>query len=297
MHVLEPKEMASRKKHKAKSRRNRSRVLLFLVVLLLAGTGGASWYVLKTVQPTSSTNIPGAPTPTASQQQPAIAKPKTTLKTFSGVQFRDLYRATSYPNTEPFTTPPEITGNAVADARIRSLAEKRGFALTSIPVAPIEKSGEQLAGEYQDDLLQPLAAKSWQQLKAAAKAERVSISLISAYRSPKSQRDLFTERLYSTGIKVSQIASGTGDNAVNLTLSMTAVPGYSRHHTGYTIDLQCDDGMEFGASSCGKWMIKDNYANAKKHGWIPSYPPGAGEQGPEPEAWEFVWVGTDALYE
>lgn len=297
MHVLEPKELASRKKHKAKARKNRSRVLLFLAVLLLAGAGGASWYVLKTVQPTSSTNTQGTPSPAATQQQPVVAKPKTTLKTFTGVQFRDLYRATSYPNTQAFTTPPEITGNLAADARIRTLAEKRGFVLTSIPVAPIEKSGEELTGAYQDDLLQPLAAKSWQQLKAAAKAERVSMSLISGYRSPKSQRDLFTERLYSTGIKAQQIAAGTGDNAVNATLSMTAVPGYSRHHTGYTIDLQCDDGQEFGSSICGRWISKDNYTNAKKFGWIPSYPPDGGEQGPEPEAWEYVWVGTDALYE
>lgn len=296
MHVLEPKELASRKKHKIKARKNRSRVLLFLIVLLLAGAGGASWYVLKTVQSTSNTATPATTTPPVTQQ-PTATKPKTKLKTFSGVQFRDLYRATSYPNTEPFTAPPEITGNVTADARIRTLAEKRGFALTSIPVAPIEKSGEQLAGGYQDDLLQPLAAKSWQQLKAAAKAERVSISLISGYRSPKSQRDLFTERLYSTGIKASQIAAGTGDNAVNATLSMTAVPGYSRHHTGYTIDLQCDDGQEFGASICGRWISKDNYTNAKKFGWIPSYPPDGGEQGPEPEAWEYVWVGTEALYE
>lgn len=295
--MLEPKELANRKKHKVKARKTRSRVLLFLAALLIAAVGGASWYVLRTVQPSSSTNTQSAPTPAAPQQQPVAAKPKTTLKTFTSVQFRDLYRATSYPNTQAFTSPPEITGNAAADERIRTLAEKSGFVLTSIPVAPIEKSGEELAGAYQDDLLQPLAAKSWQQLKAAAKAEKISISLISGYRSPKSQRDLFTERLYSNGVKAHQIAAGTGDNAVNATLRMTAVPGYSRHHTGYTIDLQCDDGLEFGASRCGRWLSKDNYANAKKFGWIPSYPPGAGEQGPEPEAWEYVWVGTDALYE
>jgi D-alanyl-D-alanine carboxypeptidase len=164
-------------------------------------------------------------------------------------------------------------------------------------VSSIEKSGEALTGSYQDDLLQPLAAKSWQELKAAAKKDGLGMSLVSGYRSPKSQRDLFTERLYSTGVTDKQISAGTPDNSVNATLSMTAVPGYSRHHTGYTIDIHCDDGLAFGVSTCNQWITKDNYANAKKYGWIPSYPPGAGEQGPEPEAWEYVWVGTDVLYE
>lgn len=299
MHVLEPKEMASRKKRKASSKKKRQKsLLLFVVTLMIAGLS-VGWYLLNNAKAplNSSTNEPVKPQTAQTNQAAITPKPKTKLKTFTGVQFRDLYRATSYPNTTGFTTPPEITGNLAADARIRTLAEKRGFALTYIPVASIEKSGEELTGEYQDDLLQPLAAKSWQQLKMAAKTDGISMSLISAYRSPKSQRDLFIERLYASGITAAQIAAGNADNAVNATLSMTAVPGYSRHHTGYTIDLQCNDGAAFGASICNKWITKDNYANAKKHGWIPSYPPDAGEQGPEPEAWEYVWVGTDSLYE
>jgi LAS superfamily LD-carboxypeptidase LdcB len=43
-------------------------------------------------------------------------------------------------------------------------------------------------------------------------------------------------------------------------------------------------------------MSKDNYLQAKKYGWIPSYPEGAQQQGPEPEAWEYVWVGTASLH-
>lgn len=297
MHVLEPKEIAKRSKRHQNRKKTKGVFLTFMFVVLAAGGGGA-WYVLNGVSPSPATpSADSQSKPEEKTTEPAAQTPKTKVKTFTGAEFRDLYRSITYPNTEAFSIPPEITGNKEADARIRSLAEKRGFILTSIPVSPIEKSGEELTGSYQDDLLQTLAAMSWQQLKTAAKAEGLGLSMVSGYRSPKSQRELFTERLYSTGITDAQIANGTGDNAVNLTLSMTAVPGYSRHHTGYTIDIHCDDGVAFGNSVCNKWITKDNYLNAKKFGWIPSYPPGAGEQGPEPEAWEYVWVGTDVLYE
>ena len=297
MHVLEPKDIASRNNKHAKVKRRSSRISLLLLVVLLAVGGGAYWYTYLRKKPASLATTPVTPQLSSNKSVASAAKPaKTTLKTFTGVEFKDLYHSIKYPNTEPFTTPPEITGNVVADTRIRELADKRGFLLTSIPVAPIVKTNEPLLKGEEDDLLQPLALNSWLQLKAAAKKDGLSMTLISAYRSPKWQRQLFTQRLYATGVTAAQIASGTADNAVNATLGLTAVPGYSRHHTGYTVDLYCEDGTAFVSSSCNTWISKDNYANAKKYGWIPSYPPGAGEQGPEPEPWEYVWVGTDVLY-
>jgi D-alanyl-D-alanine carboxypeptidase len=205
-----------------------------------------------------------------------------------------LYRAVKYPNTQLFSEPPAITGNQAADARIRTLAESKGYQLTSIPVTVIVKVvGKQLEG---DDLLQPLAAKDWNDLYSAAAKEGVALALMSAYRSPEYQRNLFMQRLTANGGNVERIAAGQGDAAVVQTLGMTAVPGYSRHHTGYTVDFWCDDGSgTFMASSCFEWLSDNNYQHAKEHGWIPSYPSGASEQGPEPEAWEYVWVGQDFL--
>lgn len=299
MHVLNPKEIAKRQHAKKRATRRGKRKAVFTSVVLVVVVGILSWMTISRLSPSISKteNVAEKPKNEAVSQLAVEPKTQDKLKTFTGVQFRDLYRSINYPNTQSFATPPEITGDLAADARIRTLAEQRGFVLTSVPVAPIEKSGEELTGEYQDDLLQPLASKAWKEIKAAAKKDGIAMSLISGYRSPKSQRDIFTQRLYSTGITANQIAAGYGDNAVNTTLSLTAVPGYSRHHTGYTIDIQCDDGLAFGSSSCNQWISKNNYENAKKFGWIPSYPPDAGEQGPEPEPWEYVWVGPAALYE
>jgi LAS superfamily LD-carboxypeptidase LdcB len=53
----------------------------------------------------------------------------------------------------------------------------------------------------------------------------------------------------------------------------------------------------FEQSVCFGWLSKGNYKNAKSNGWIPSYPDGAKKQGPDPESWEYVWVGKQNLIE
>lgn len=297
MHAVDPKEIARRAAHNKRAKRQGR---LFVIVIFLLGLSALSglWFIQYKNKASRQPTTPVTEQAKPAAKTSATPKPaKTKLKTFTGTQFRDLYRSISYPNTQAFSQPPDITGNPVADARIRSMAEKRGFALTTIPVSPIVKTGEALINENGDDLLQPPAQKAWQDLKAAAKKDGIHLTLISAYRSPKWQRDLFMQRLLAHGITIQQIADGKVDTAVNDTLSMTAVPGYSRHHTGYTVDLYCEDGVAFGSSTCNTWITKNNYEVAKRYGWIPSYPEGAGEQGPEPEPWEFVWVGTDLLFE
>ena len=64
-----------------------------------------------------------------------------------------------------------------ADKRIRSMAEKRGFVMTTIPVAPIEKTNEPRLSGDEDDLLQPLALKAWKELKEASKKDGLNMSV------------------------------------------------------------------------------------------------------------------------
>ena len=48
----------------------------------------------------------------------------------------------------------------------------------------------------------------------------------------------------------------------------------------------------FAATPAYSWLSDNGFANARAHGWLPSYPDGVANLGPNPEVWEFVWVGT-----
>lgn len=210
-------------------------------------------------------------------------------RTFSGNEFRLLYDNLLLLNTEKVDTPPFITGNDIADARIRQLAEARGYKLRSSPTTALPKiDGFQL---------QATLEKPWKNLQDDALRNGLNMTITSGYRTVEEQRELFLNRLQSEGISTSSIASGNADEAVTKVLINAAAPGYSKHHSGYVIDLYCEgwEFKNFKNSKCNDWLVADNYRQAKLYGFIPSYPIGADLQGPEPEAWEYVYVGAELL--
>ncbi len=290
MHILEP-QMVQKRRARAKRRKLLAVSSLAIPVVLL----------VLYVSLGKKSNVPVADKPLTNGSHNAdgkVAAAETTgqLKTLSGNQFQRLYESLALPNTEPLVTPPSITGDTQADQRIRQIAESRGYKLRSVPIQAIVKTGE--PGLQSDDLLQPNAYEAWQKLKAAAKSANVPLALNSGYRSIEWQRNFFISLLRSAGVSNDQIKQGSADNAIVATMRRVAPPGYSRHHTGYTIDLKCGDGLNtFENTSCFKWLHNNNYEVAKKTGWIPSYPDGVNDQGPEPESWEYVWVGPQALYQ
>jgi D-alanyl-D-alanine carboxypeptidase len=292
MRVINRGHIKSKNKQDVYKKHSNFKIFFLLVLFIGAGAAISYFYISKNDNKVAdeSPNILVVEQPELKTEE----KENKPFKTFKGDEFRQLYLSVAYPNTQQIQKSINITGNDEADARIRKLAEERGYKQTSIPQGAIVKIDEPRLEN--DNLLQPLAAEGWEKLKAAAKNESIPIAIISAYRSPEWQRDLFLSRLLINGITPAQIAAGIQDNAINNALSSAAVPGYSRHHTGYTIDLWCEDGSSaFLNSVCFEWIKKDNYLKAKESGWVPSYPEGADDQGPEPEPWEYVWVGTDYL--
>lgn len=293
MRVLEPKQL---KTARPKHRRGVSKIFISLIILVLLTGVGLYLYAMRMVSPSQSDSTAISTTDDTKPEDDPFSIVKKPLKKLSGDGFKELFQSVAYPNTQEISDPPPITSNSAADARIRKMAEERGYRLSRIPMGAIVKLEKEPRLDT-DDLLQPLAANAWYKLKDAAHRAGYPISIISAYRSPQYQRDLFLQRLYATGVTDAQLASGAGDGAIANILEITAVPGYSRHHTGYTVDFWCEDGStSFLTSSCYKWVSADSYQNAMEYGWIPSYPEGATEQGPEPEPWEYVWVG-DAVRE
>ena len=182
------------------------------------------------------------------------------------------------PGTSSMVEPGPITGDTAVDRRIRELAEDRGYRLRATASVPLE--------EVDGRALQPSAATAWRELQNAAAADGVAIVLTSAHRTVEHQRRLFLGRL-----------GGTSDRAIEAALRTAAPPGYSKHHTGYAVDIG-QPGQRRGSfhlTAAFDWLAADNYANARRHGWVPSYPVFGSHMGPDPEAWEFVWVGPANL--
>jgi hypothetical protein len=174
--------------------------------------------------------------------------------------------------------PPSITGDAAIDNRIRELGEARGYIRRPEPNRDLVSTD--------GVLLQPDASTAWEALQAAARAEGQTLIITSGYRSGSHQALLMRER-----------STGYDDASIEALLDTVAVPGYSKHHTGYAIDMKSDTHLlfDFAASPEYAWLAENNFAKAKAHGFIPSYPEGSVNAGPNPEPWEFVWVGASNI--
>jgi hypothetical protein len=200
---------------------------------------------------------------------------------YTGDQFKGLYDyavASHLPGLSQPTGQMSVTGDASLDERIWEIAFSRGYVLR--PVA----SGDLATADGVP--MQPQAAAAWGQLKAAARDAGMSFIVSSAYRSPATQRTQFLSKL-----------EGTSDDAINATLVWYSVPGTSKHHGGYALDFRYSNGTfgEFRNTPDYEWLSRDNFYNAKRFGFIPSYPDDVTAQGPNPEPWEFVWVGVDLI--
>lgn len=204
--------------------------------------------------------------------------------TFTGNEFNQLFNEAELPNLTLSTEPPSITGDNAVDERIRRITVERGYRRRPLPA----DTSLLVLAEGQYHYLQPEATRAYKELKAGAAADGLIIWLVSGYRNHDSQRSGFLRELPATRT----------DAEIFERLKLVATPGYSKHHTGYTIDL--GQGSEFvfdkfAESASYAWLSADNFKNAKKYGWIPSYPEDATNQGPDPEAWEFTYVGKQRL--
>jgi LAS superfamily LD-carboxypeptidase LdcB len=222
-------------------------------------------------------------------------------KILFGDDYKTLFETAKFPDTTAANSDPiSITGDDGVDKHIIEIAEKRGY--KKRPLA-----NEAVLISFGGDRLQPTAKTAFDKLVAGAAEDGIRIGLVSGYRSPNEQKSLFVSRFRGESLNInkgktytsSEIISGNADEAINNVLSASSIPGYSRHHTGYAVDITDLNGKkdftQFADTTAYRWISANNYYNAKRFGFIPSYPPGASNQGPEPESWEYVYVGVDAV--
>ncbi|GAB4149359.1 MAG: hypothetical protein OHK0017_13290 [Patescibacteria group bacterium] len=211
-----------------------------------------------------------------------------------------LFNNIQYENVRPIlSTEIGLTGDAKTDAYIYKKAELRGYRIQL-------QANEDSLFASEEVKLQPKAMKNWEEMKAAAEQDGVKLKLNSGYRSVQDQIQLFQEKM-TREMKIQggktltndQILKGEGDKILDSVLKFTSPPGYSQHHSGYSLDINDESeeaqGEPFEKTSGYKWLSANNFENAKKFGFINTYYKQGVPMGAEPEAWHFMWVGTDNL--
>lgn len=124
------------------------------------------------------------------------------------------------------------------------------------------------------------AAAKFKQMQAAAKADGINLTAISAFRDTEAQSQLFF------GVK-EQRAQDTTKRA-----EVSAPPGYSEHHTGYAVDIGDANAPathtepEFANTAAFAWLQQ----NALKYSFELSFPVD-NKQGVSYEPWHWRFVG------
>jgi LAS superfamily LD-carboxypeptidase LdcB len=184
-----------------------------------------------------------------------------------------------------------------ADKVIYDFAFKRGYKFRK------NANLKDLTGTSDKDL-DLNANNSLRDMIQAGAKDGYNFILESGYRNESLQKTIFTSRLQEECIKTIgrqcgslEITTGQGDRAIEEVLKTSSVPGTSKHHTGLTVDLS-----EYKVVLTGfintrsyQWLSQDNFFNAKRFGYVPSYPVGGTNMGPNPEPWEYIYVGIDML--
>jgi len=177
----------------------------------------------------------------------------------------------------------EITGSFNVDEYIREKARARGYKLQPIVNEDdlVLTQNQKIHKEALNDLIY---------LQEEMKSLGMNLTFISGYRSVERQREIFLQKLGE--IAEGEILSGQVDGLLDSVLSKSSIPGYSKHHSGKAIDIGCNNYIldnSFKETDCYKWLSENNFENANKYKFYPSYPSEAKNQGPDPEPWEFVW--------
>ncbi|MXW20196.1 MAG: M15 family metallopeptidase [Gammaproteobacteria bacterium] len=123
---------------------------------------------------------------------------------------------------------------------------------SKLEIADVSASGR-------EHLLVPKAATSWKRMREAAKADGISLIIISAFRSFDRQYKLVSDKL-NRGETIQEV------------FAVMAPPGCSEHHTGRALDVGTlgyePVSEEFAESAAFHWLT----GNAARFGFRLSFP-------------------------
>lgn len=135
--------------------------------------------------------------------------------------------------------------------------------------------------------LQTAAAQQLNLFLDAADAAGVKYTVLSGYRSPEQQ-----QQLYEQEYKKNQAAGYTGDDTLTAKTKLNVAPvGYSEHQTGLAVDIAQSDAMtasEVFETPFYKFAVE----NAYKYGFIFRYPDDKREStGYDAKPWHLRYIG------
>jgi len=182
-----------------------------------------------------------------------------------------------------------VYNHPTADPHIQDIAEDRGYTKRTFAIEDdlVWLSGKQTL---------PVVKENFLAMREEMLELGMEIRFVSGYRSSTQQRFLFSKKVGP--ISLEQVDDGVHDSRINTALEISALPGYSKHHSGYAFDVGCGTAKleyQFAETPCYEWMSENNFENAKRYGFIPSYPNNVDKIGPNPEPWEFVYVGVENI--
>lgn len=172
---------------------------------------------------------------------------------------------------EPATSPTPIAQTRYGHHRYQEIAASDLTLVASYGLGQFERY----------EFLEKNAAKAFMHMQYAARENGVWLIVISAFRDYQRQQTLFEKQTARFGSETEAA-------------KWSAPPGYSEHHTGYTVDL--GDGMErdqdlnshFDRTSAFRWL----QANAGQYGFELSFSP-HNPDGVSYEPWHWRFVGDD----
>jgi D-alanyl-D-alanine carboxypeptidase len=127
-------------------------------------------------------------------------------------------------------------------------------------------------------MLRKEAAGALEAMAAAAKAEGITLTAASAYRSYEYQAEVYARNVREMGRDAADRES--------------APPGCSQHQLGLVVDFSPIDDS-FAGTAAGQWALR----NAGRFGWSLSFPDGYEEAtGYRWESWHYRYVGRELAY-
>lgn len=273
------------------SKRSAGITLLMLTALLATGcTAPEDQHHQGTAAATPSDSPSASASATASSSATATSSPEAepssslpSVNTSPSPAPETSTATANTPSTPSATATPEAGSSTTGQQDPTSLTVlvNKQNPLTPPQWEPSDLTGLSVSTTKSGLQLRHPASEAASALFAAAAADGVSLSVVSAYRSYDYQVGTYQHW-------VNQQGAAAADR-------ISARPGYSEHQTGLAMDVVGADGactLEtcFESTPAGRWVAE----HAAEHGWVIRYPAGAESvTGYSYEPWHLRYVGQE----